>query len=181
MKKTYRKLVNVGGKPKYLTLEVEMELRNKGERAISYLDGKTVENPLEFSAMCYCKCGDFETAGQCFDTVSAWLYENSLDCPLLAALMPMWKKYHLNGLTAGSKRQEDAIAEWEKCGNKYEYTAACEELKRRHLYTDGKLLVDGEPYKYGYAWLFREIPADDLAFIRKIMDEMGLSVRHIEK
>jgi len=181
MKKTYHKLVNVGGKPKYLTLEVEMELRDKGNPAISYLDGQTVEHPLEFSAMGYFKCGDREMGGQCLDTVSAWLYENSLDCPLLAALLPMWKKYHLNGMTAGSKRQEKAIDEWKRAGGKYEYDAACKELKRRRLYTDGKLLVDGKPYKYGHSWLFREIPADDLAFIRKIMDDMELTVRHIEK
>jgi hypothetical protein len=29
--------------------------------------------------------------------------------------------------------------------------------------------VDGHPYKYGYAWLFRAIPADDLAEIKALL------------
>lgn len=80
-------------------------------------------------------------------------------------LIEMWRKYHLNDLTAGTKKQEDAIEEWRKT-NKYDYTKACE-----YLASIG--LLEDRGYKYGTSWLGRPIPTDDINFIHRICNEWG--------
>lgn len=57
------------------------------------------------------------------------------------------------------------------------YTVDCELLKRHGLY---EVEVDGKPYKYGHAWLYREIPESDLNKIRAILDK-DLSVDSLYK
>ena len=68
-------------------------------------------------------------------------------------IIRVWRVWHLNDLTAGTPRQEAAIAQWKAEGNKYDYGKAVEYLKSIGLYED-----DG--YKYGHAWLKRELPDD---------------------
>ena len=85
----------------------------------------------------------------------------------------LWKKYHLNGLTAGSPAQESAIKEYKaenaKQGKRYDYTEACEFLKARGLLDDEGYIYDGKPYRYGSAWLVTEIPEADKERIRALM------------
>jgi hypothetical protein len=57
------------------------------------------------------------------------------------------------------------------------YTVDCELLKRHGLY---EVEVDGKPYKYGHAWLYRAIPEFDLNKIRAILDK-DLSVDSLYK
>lgn len=57
------------------------------------------------------------------------------------------------------------------------YTVDCELLKRHGLY---EVEVDGKPYKYGHAWLYREIPENDMNKIRAILDK-DLSVDFLYK
>ena len=42
-------------------------------------------------------------------------------------------------------------------------------LARRGLYTDHSFIYDGEPYKYGHAWLVSEVPEADKKRIRALM------------
>lgn len=42
-------------------------------------------------------------------------------------------------------------------------------LVRRGLYTDHSFMYDGEPYKYGHAWLVTEIPEADKKRIRALL------------
>lgn len=85
----------------------------------------------------------------------------------------LWKKYHLNGMTAGSPVQEAAIKEYKaenaKQGKRYDYTEACEFLKARGLLDDEGYIYDGKPYRYGSAWLYAEIPEADKERIRALM------------
>ena len=87
----------------------------------------------------------------------------------------IWKRWHLNGLHAGTPEQEAAIEEWKASGNRYEYSAACEELKRRGLYTVNftGLSVgrryDNEPYTYGHGWIVQELPGDVLLYLEHII------------
>lgn len=75
-------------------------------------------------------------------------------------LMYVWDNYHLNDLTAGTVRQEEALKEWKK-SNEYDYTAACNYLKSIDLYEDNG-------YRYGTSWLCREIPEDIVDFVNTL-------------
>jgi len=68
-----------------------------------------------------------------------------------------WKEWHLNDMTAGTPKPEAFIKESEKT-NKYDYTLACEALKKANLYDDNG-------YKYGTAWLSKEIPDNVIKFL----------------
>ena len=75
----------------------------------------------------------------------------------------MWQRNHLNDMHAGTERQEEAIKEWEKQGNRYDYTAACEYLKSVGLYDDNG-------YEYGHGWLYRNISDEDLKRIKELIE-----------
>ena len=85
------------------------------------------------------------------------------------------KKYHLNGMNAGTPEQEAAIEEWKQAGNRYDYTAACEYLKECGLYevnftgkTVGRV-YNNEPYKYGHGWVIEELPPEVITRITEII------------
>ena len=97
--------------------------------------------------------------------------------PIFCEIYDFWKKYHLNGMNAGTLEQEAAVVEWEAAGNRYDYTAACEMLKARGLYEVpltanliGTRKADGLPYKYGHGWVIAEIPENDLAKIKSLLE-----------
>lgn len=96
----------------------------------------------------------------------------------------MWKRYHLNGMHAGTPTQEKAVAEWKATGNKYDYIAACEMLKEKGLYevpftgiTIGKR-YHGEMYKYSHGWVVQDIPADDLIRIEHAISAQNAQANH---
>ena len=95
---------------------------------------------------------------------------------LFQEIKKLWKLYHLNDLNAGTKAQTLAL---EKVGltSASNYSKAVEYLKRVGLYevkltpTEAKYnpRYAGKPYQYGHGWLYRPIPAKDMARIMKIM------------
>ena len=112
---------------------------------------------------------DIYRGGQCLDEIAKYIHS-----PVFRQIYTFWKKYHLNGMHAGTPEQEKAVKEWEAAGNKYDYSAACEMLKACGLYEVplncrlvGTRNADGEPYKYGSGWVIEDIPKDDL---QKIID-----------
>ena len=163
--------------------EVTVELRQRGGEPTFTINPKTKEREytgektpsyVELSI-----CGtvwnkshtDCVMGGQCLDSMEKYLRHN----PTFMKLYGYWKRYHLNGMHAGTPEQEAAINEWETAGNRYEYTAACEELKRRGLYTVnytgltvGKR-YDNEPYTYGHGWIVNELPGDVLLDIEHMI------------
>lgn len=74
---------------------------------------------------------------------------------------------------------ENYFKEWQNWNSsKWDsYTVDCELLKRHGLY---EVEVDGKPYKYGHAWLYRAIPENDMNKIRAILDK-DLSVDFLYK
>lgn len=76
----------------------------------------------------------------------------------------LWKAYHLNDMHAGTEIQE-AILEDDFGEDLYKlsYTDKCRWLSRYNL-------LDDNGYVYGHGWLYREIPADDLAVIKAIIE-----------
>ena len=175
MKRTinFGKIDYQGTGRKACPVEVEIELRLKGGESTFTIDpvtrerkytGETTEKYLELSI-----CGAIKNhlgtkwlcGGQCLDTIAEHVHS-----PLFKEIYRFWKLYHLNGMHAGTEEQEAAIEAWKAQGNKYEYRKACEHLKSIGLY---EVEYNGKPYRYGHAWLHREIPEADLARIQEII------------
>lgn len=73
-------------------------------------------------------------------------------------LYEIWKRWHLNDLRAGTPKQEEAVREWKRMGNKYEYETVVEYLKSINLYVDNG-------YRYGSNWLKENVPTDVLEWL----------------
>ncbi len=106
-----------------------------------------------------------ETGGKVYLTESCGQIRDEL-AEFFPWIVPFFA-YHLNDMKAGTVEQEKAIAEWQATGATYSHEAACEELKRRNLYTvdaSGYTTAANEPgskeYTYGSQWLRFEIPDD---------------------
>lgn len=131
---------------------IELELR------------KDDKSRLEFSASGNVWNGshtDIMMGGQCIDSIlkeCRALRSNKL-CLEIEGL---WKRNHLNGMHAGTEKQEKALEEM-PTDEKYQgYNEICAFLESKGLLVD-----DG--YKYGTAWLYREISDEDLKRIEEIM------------
>lgn len=102
---------------------------------------------------------DIVMGGQCVDTVAAYFPADKLAQRMVA----IWRAWHLNDMTAGSPAQEA----WLKAnplpeGERYDYARTCERLQAAGLLDDASHEHNGKPYRYGSAWLKRDIP-DDVA------------------
>lgn len=78
---------------------------------------------------------------------------------LVAKLHYLWKKYHLNDLKAGTRKQTEAI---ENHFEKMDYTKACDFLKSKGLYID-------KGYVYSTSWLLDVIPNEIILDIEKMI------------
>lgn len=105
---------------------------------------------------------DYNYCGQIQDTVRKDLSRyrrRFISTQHIRAILAVWDKWHLNDMHAGTESQDAILARFagelaER--SKYpasHYTIACEILGR-----EGLLIDNG--YKYGTAWLKRDLPAD---------------------
>lgn len=135
------------------TLEVKIEVRER-----TFKDYETQQEVIgyEFSA-----CGSgIGWHGQCLDRFKEKAEQYIIDesrRELFNRVLEIWNEYHLNCMIAGTRKQEECLKEY-KANNKYDYTKACKYLEEHDL------LVDNG-YKYGSAWLGKQIPTE-------IMDEV---------
>lgn len=104
------------------------------------------------------------SSGQMYDSIIENLktfdFADGWSKTIAFEFVELWKEWHLNDMQAGTPKQEAFIKEWIK-ENKYDYTEVCEALKKARLYTD-------KGYKYGSAWLSKEIPDKVLEFFNKL-------------
>lgn len=116
-------------------------------------------------------CGDLWNArhtdivmgGQCLDEMAQL---DGLSCnPLFRKLYRLWKAYHLNDMHAGTVKQEQALDDARKSGKRL----CCYEDSCKYLESVG--LLDDDGYRYGSAWLYREIPENDLKEIVSLLAE----------
>lgn len=165
---------------------VSVELRQRGGETTFTIDPVTKEKTItgktpEYVELSICgsvwnaRHSDIVCGGQCLDTINH--YKNQLSDPdTFAVLYDLWKRYHLNGMHAGTPEQEAAIEEWKAAGNRYDYTAACEMLKERGLYEVNYTGLsvgrryDNDPYKYGHGWLVQELPGDVLLKVEHLLN-----------
>ena len=173
--------INLTGTGKRYPVSVSVELRRRGgEDVFRMVHGKreyTGEKTpvyVEFSA-----CAEIGACwgGQCLDEIEKHKKDFTPERrELWEELYTYWKKYHLNGMHAGTPEQEKAVKTWmEETGNRYDYKAACEMLKSCGLYEvpfTGKSIgkyYNGELYKYGHGWIIQEIEGPDLIKIEHIL------------
>lgn len=117
-----------------------------------------------------CNRKDIVVGGQCLDTILE--YQARLKPPmrdLLNRVHRLWKKHHLNDTHAGTPEQEKAL---EAIGgaSASRYSEQCDYLEKLGLLT---VEWEGKPYTYGHGWIYRDIPAVDLAEIRELMGLAG--------
>ena len=153
MKKTTEKTI----KSWDFTIKLTIGLEDKGAKT---LDLFRIKKPVfTVSASVYYK-GREEMAGQCLEEVNEILEKNWDFTKERAIIYYLWKKHHLNDAHAGTKKQENRLHQHgiENRANNYEKT--CEALDK-----SGLLVDDG--VKFGASWNYWEIPAEDLAEIKK--------------
>lgn len=95
---------------------------------------------------------DIKMGGQCVDQlaehVDTWLITREA----YARIVALWKAYHLNGMNAGCEHQR--AENWQP----WMLSKPCPTCE----------------YKYGTAWLYSPIPADDLREIQAVIKGGGL-------
>jgi hypothetical protein len=152
-----KKTIHLGGERKKGSSIIEMELKETHKGWCFSASGL-----YGYHYNIHFQDWDYEGGGQCLDTI-AKMYSKNKEVQLIVEL---WRKYHLNDMNAGSPKQTEYLA---SLGEYKSYEWACEELKKVGLLYDKEFSPD-KPYKYGSAWLYREIPKEDLETIKSIIN-----------
>lgn len=139
-----------------------------------------------------CRHTDHLSGGQNLDEIAKYVKD-----PVFKEIYDLWKRYHLNGLHSGTRKQKDALtkesdrrnAEHRAKGEKEEkplnyaerYEDACEYLKSIGLYidklADGEVLncetekVKADHYPYGEGWITYVLPEKALKRINSLLDK----------
>lgn len=100
---------------------------------------------------------DCYQCGQCIDTVVAYFPDDAKAQRMLA----IWREWHLNDMDAGSPAQRA----WLKANPTHGYEASCVALAGAGLNPDPGYVHNGQPYRYGHAWLKRDLPVEVVAEI----------------
>ena len=132
----------------YYRVEVEIELETH-QRGYVWKDGALKEirgNVFSATQMIYWR-NSCRELGQCFDNpdVLDTIKNGKLcekDKAIYLEIFRLWKNYHLNDMNAGCEHQKKGTPVGEVCP------------------------VCG--YRYGSAWLYREIPEKDLEAIKRL-------------
>jgi hypothetical protein len=117
-----------------------------------------------------------ESCGQIRETIAEWFPEVA---PYLA--------YHLNDMHAGTEAQEAELEKhtWDGAGSHYDW--ACARLSEAGLLHDRSHMVRVKyksesmgcdlykrvPYKYGSAWLKRDLPREVIAWVKSFGQEVA--------
>ena len=169
-----KKTINLGkiayyGNRKINAVDVEIEVRECGGDQIVKRDcgfDTLVGYTPKYMELSICgniwnsRHTDIVCGGQCIDEIAKYI-----KTPLMQKIETIWKRWHLNGMKAGTPEQEVAVKKYRaEHGRRYDYTELCEYLKQIGLYeveftgkTVGRM-YDHEPYKYGHAWIIEDLP-----------------------
>lgn len=153
-----KRKIYLGGKRKKGSSYIDIELKDTDKGWCFSASGMH-----DYQYCRYLKDWDYQGGGQCLDTI-AKDYPKNKEVQLITKL---WQKYHLNDMNAGSPRQSEYL---NSLGEYKDYDWACKELEKVDLLYD-KEFSPNNPYRYGSAWLFREIPESDLELIKQIINK----------
>lgn len=139
------------------------------KRSISFIDANNHRADLEVEITNRNGYPEFTVSGSYCGGCGQVLDEIKPRTNAQKDLLDMWKNWHLNGMHAGTEKQEQAIKEWKNKGNKYDYDKACEYLKSINMYED---VYDGKPYKYGSGWICRPLPVNFQKSLVSTLDQI---------
>lgn len=111
----------------------------------------------EFTASGYvwnCSHTDYIECGQIIDEIARMFPENKL----IQGVLPVWQRWHLNCMRAGSPMQESFLRNASLTHARYDDAVAF--LMHAGLQPDHSCVVDGKPYLYGHRWLKEELPEE---------------------
>jgi hypothetical protein len=160
-----------GRKTNRVTLDVE--LRHKANDVAPYLD-IDLKECREYAELSICgnvwnaAGSDIITGGQCTDTI-----RELFPAGPVRRLVDIWDRWHLNGMKAGARVQEDFLRDNPVTDRLRHYEAACKVLEAANLlHVSGP----GNPnYKYGSAWLVDRLPTDVEAEVVRLCGELTAS------
>lgn len=178
----FGKIDYLGHGRKNCPVEVEIELRKRGgEETFRFVNGQreyTGEKTPEYYELAICGDiwnhvhTDIYCGGQCLDTIAEYVHSD-----LFKEIYELWKRYHLNGMRAGTPEQEEEKIKWLADGHRYDYTEICEHLKEVGLYEvmfTGKTssrTYNNEPYRYGSGWVVEDLPEEVIARVKEICEK----------
>jgi hypothetical protein len=169
-----------GRKANRVTLDVELRLK---QSCAPHLDIDLNPCP-EYTELSICgnvwnaAGSDISSGGQCYDTITTLFPSNAK----VQRLVELWKRWHLNGMKAGTREQENFLkdADIKAVYPKSHYDLACAVLEKANLLT-----VTGGPevlnangamvrrnYRYGSAWLCEPLPSEVEAEIVALCGEL---------
>ena len=173
-KEILRKKINLGkiaywGNRRINAVDVEIVLRERGgEQIIKHDCGfdTLVGYTPTYTELSICgniwnaSHTDIVCGGQCIDEIAKYI-----KTPQMQKILTIWKRWHLNGMKAGTPEQEDLVKKYRaEHDGRYDYDGVCEYLKSLGKYeveftgkTVGRM-YDHEPYKYGHAWVIEDLP-----------------------
>jgi len=82
----------------------------------------------------------------------------------------VWDEWHLSDMCAGSPKQSQYLKDHPVTDRLNYFTKACEALAAAGLNPDPSYLHNGKPYRYGSAWLSKDVPESVLAFLAGLPD-----------
>lgn len=128
---------------------VSLEIRIRRNNEVNKKDWDTLEPVESLDELSICgRCGN--GCGQILDDFKP--------TPTQQKLVDFWKKYHLNGMITGTKRQEALLDKARKENENLEYEDRCLILRTHNL------LID-HGYQYGTGWLCKTFPEKELESI----------------
>jgi len=156
--------------------------------AVEYADGRLsisgVEGPRP-NGDAWGACGQIDMHYRTAEQRDAITPAPGWDRDMLDHFFAVWEKWHLNDMQAGSPAQTavltaatvDGAEPWRddprwsaERGYPDHYAWAKDLLKRENVDPDPAYLHDGEPYRYGSAWLTVPVPEEVLDFLANLPD-----------
>lgn len=143
--------------------KIEISLLEKGSPYPHLdIDLNDCKSYLELSIVGEMKNCQSESCGQNYNDFK-YFYN---DYPELPGIVDIWKRWHLNGLNAGTRIQTEFILtkfsfHRDEALPYYDYNAVVAELKKADLYVD-------RGYVYGTAWLVEQLPQEVIDKVKSL-------------
>lgn len=97
---------------------------------------------------------DYTTCGQILEELLSLFPDDEL----VNKIVKVWRKWHLNDLTAGSPRQTEFLEQFTDTPRSDYYTWAKDKLSEAGIEPDESFQYNGKAYSYGSAWLHTDLP-----------------------
>jgi hypothetical protein len=145
----------------HITLEVEIREENKERKTID------LKNITKFKVLSI--CGDLKefTRGRPRYSCGGQIYDEIITkAGPKYRLIKIWKRWHLNDMQSGTRKQNKCLDDWKERPKGWSYEEDCEYLKKHRLHSD-------KGYKYGSAWLVEILPEEVMAEIDSLCNKLS--------